>query len=97
MFKTTEIYREMLELGMIDQVEYADLICEYRNHVNALMTMDLIAKKAKEEFESIKKHEESKQKETDTKYKRLCEAYLNGYISEEDFKRMTFKQSANSY
>lgn len=88
MYTTTEIMREMLESGMISKEEYAEAVCEYRNHVNALMTMDSAAKKAKEKIERIKAEKRIEKEETDPKYKKLCEAYLNGHLSEEDFRRL---------
>lgn len=88
MYTTTEILKEMLELGMIEKEEYAEMVAEYRNHVRSLMEMDLMAKKAKETIDSIKEHGESKQEETDPKIEKLSDAYLNGHITEEDFRRM---------
>lgn len=42
------------------------MICEYRNHVKALMKMDLIARNAKETIDSIKEYEESNKIESDS-------------------------------
>lgn len=59
------------------------MAAEYRNQVRALMEMDIMTKKAKETIDSIKE-----KKESDPQYEKLCDAYLNGHITEEDFRRM---------
>lgn len=92
--ETINIFREMLEVGMISKEEYAEVVCEYRNHVRALMEMDLVARKSKETIDKIKKYEESKKEESDPKMEKLCDAYLNGHISEDDFRRMSNKRKS---